>query len=130
MTARDGDYTVLVIDDDPLYRQTLQDMLGVGGYRALGARNGEDGLAVFAANAVDLVVCDLLMPVKEGIETIIELRRAQPQTRIIAVSGGGNLGFGVNLEVARELGADAVLAKPIRSAELLTLVARLLDGSV
>jgi len=124
--AGTGAHTVLVIDDDPLYRQTLQDMLTVGGYRVVAARDGAEGLAVIARDAVDLVVCDLLMPVMEGIETIIALRRSRPQTKIIAVSGGGNLGIWATLEAARGLGADATLAKPIRSAELLNIADSLL----
>ena len=126
MAGNTGRHTVLVIDDDLLYRQTLQDILSDGGYRVFGVENGNDGLKFAAANAVDLIVCDLLMPEKEGIETIIELRRSRPDTKIIAVSGGGMFQPDRQLHAARQLGADAALAKPIRSAELLELAASLL----
>jgi two-component system, chemotaxis family, chemotaxis protein CheY len=119
--------TILVIDDNHLYRQTLVDMLSAGGYDVLSAENGHEGLAVAAQSAFELVVCDLLMPKKEGIETILELRRAHPGLKIIAISGSA-MESGLLLSAARKLGADASLEKPIRRAELLDLVARLMAG--
>jgi DNA-binding NarL/FixJ family response regulator len=76
----------------------------------------------------DVVITDILMPQKEGIETIREVQERAPNTRIIAVSGGGmshNLMF---LDVARAFGADAVLAKPFRPAQLVDMVEQVLGG--
>ncbi|MEQ8353992.1 MAG: response regulator [Kiloniellaceae bacterium] len=124
---KDDKLTVLVIDDDPLYRQTLQDILSDGGYDVLLAENGKEGSKAVARDRIDLVVCDILMPEKDGIETILELRNSHPGLKIIAVSGG-RLESGLHLHAARQLGADAGLEKPIHSAELLNLAARLTAG--
>src|SRR5665213_3241891 len=83
---------VLVIDDDHLVRRTISRILQTGGYRVALAEDGAKGVAKFRSERPDLVITDIIMPEKEGIETIIELLRDNPQARIIAVSGGGRLG--------------------------------------
>jgi CheY-like chemotaxis protein len=116
--------TILVIDDEAEVRQTLARMLA--GHAVHEAADGGAGLALAAELAPDLVVTDILMPEKEGIETIRELRRAHPRVRILAISGGGQSGTLDFLDMARALGADAALAKPFRRSELLEMVERLL----
>ena len=91
------------------------------------AENGKEGSKAVARDRIDLVVCDILMPEKDGIEIILELRNSHPGLKIIAVSGG-RLESGLHLHAARQLGADAGLEKPIHSAELLNLAARLTAG--
>src|SRR3954469_20013849 len=81
--------TVLVIDDETLVRATVARMVERAGHRVLQAANGVEGLNIFKRERVDLVVCDIIMPEKEGIETIGELRRSNPTLKIIAISGGG-----------------------------------------
>ncbi|HEX4080675.1 MAG TPA: response regulator [Rhizomicrobium sp.] len=109
---------VLIIDDDAQMRATMRRILTSAGHRVVEAADGREGLAAFQSHAPDVVVTDLVMPEKEGIETIIELRRANHRTRILAVSGSlvrGDLNF---LAMAGELGADLVLEKPFRAAQL------------
>ncbi len=119
--------TILVVDDNDLYRQTLQDMLSGAGYQVLGASNGRKALEIFGRDAVDLVICDIVMPEKEGIETILDLRRQSKAVRIVAVSGA-SMDSSITLRAAETLGADAGLEKPVRRAALLELVERLLGA--
>ena len=115
----------LVIDDDELARGTLSTMLEAAGFEVLQAEDGKRGLDIFRASAPGLVVTDILMPNKEGIETILELRRLDREVKIIAVSGGGRVGANQFLEVAQKLGADEVLSKPFSRARLADLARKL-----
>jgi DNA-binding response OmpR family regulator len=114
--------TILIIDDDPYSRTTLQVILEEEGYEVICAEDGVRGLAAFRANAPDLVVTDLIMPNKEGLETIGEIRRSGATTPIIAVSGGGRLKATDLLVLANHLGANAVLAKPFEAEDLIAKV--------
>jgi DNA-binding response OmpR family regulator len=117
---------VLVIDDEPQMRRMIRRILSAAEHDAIEAANGREGLAMFQKYRPDIVVTDILMPEKEGIETILEIRRVNAATGIIAISGGGaseNLMF---LDIAQKFGADAVLAKPFRAQELIDAVAGLL----
>jgi DNA-binding response OmpR family regulator len=120
--------TILVIDDDAGMRRTLVRMLS-GEHHLFEAKDGSDGLAQFAAHRPDLVITDIVMPKKEGIETILELRRQSPKVLILAISGGGDIRRADYLDMAGKLGADATLTKPVMAAELREAVNRLLSGS-
>jgi CheY-like chemotaxis protein len=120
---------LLVIEDDEAMRKLMVRTLSAGKHKVLQAENGREGLALVDEHTPDIVITDILMPQKEGIATIREVQERAPDTRIIAVSGGGmshNLMF---LDVARALGADAVLAKPFRPAQLMAAVDQVLGGS-
>lgn len=111
--------SVLLIDDDPNIRSVVRTMLERMGHDVLTAANGEEGLDVFRRYRADLVITDLLMPFKEGLETIRELRILAPGVRILAISGGGRtLPATRALDLAKSLGADKVLEKPFGQAEL------------
>lgn len=117
---------VLVIDDQASVRATLRNILEFEGYEVMEADNGASGLSLMREFPVLLVVTDILMPEKEGIETILEIRQEFPETRILAISGGGqtqNLEF---LRVAKKLGADEILKKPFTSEQLIGVVRRLI----
>src|SRR5215472_11066563 len=87
-SARMGDAPlVLIIDDDPAMVESLAMMLEDHGFRVLTAQNGVRGLRVFREHRPAAVLTDILMPEKDGIETIVELRRSYPGTKIIALSG-------------------------------------------
>lgn len=120
---------VLLIDDDPQMRSTLSRILASAGHAVVEAGNGREGLAMFHARPPDVVVTDIIMPEKEGIETIIEMRRMSQRSRIVAISGGGHAGKVDFLTVAKKLGADLVLQKPIRAAELLRAVDNLFPSA-
>ena len=119
-------FTILVVDDEPLVRYTLEAALRQNGYQVLQAGDGDEALDVLAAARVDLVLTDLVMPRREGIETIIEIRRRFPRVKVIALSG---VFGGIYLQMARQLGADAALSKPVRGDVLRHTVGALLMTS-
>lgn len=119
--------SILVIDDEPQVRRLLQQMLVRAGHEVVEAADGVQGLAVARERRPDLVVTDLLMPNKEGIETIRDLRRVDPGLPILVISG--DPGSALYLEMAKLLGAHAALTKPFRAAELVQSVAELLRQS-
>ena len=122
---------ILAIDDDGNVRDILLRMLSRRGYEVLLAADGNEGIEVFrrqfdSGEPIDLVVTDILMPEKEGLETILELRRSFPDVKIIVMSGGGGLGEPGNiLQAARKLGARYSFQKPIPRAEFLAAVRQL-----
>jgi len=118
---------VLVIDDDEQILAMLRIMLENEGYEVEVASNGQKGAMLYRANPADVIITDIIMPEKEGIETIIELRREYPDVRIIAMSGGGRFGPDHFLQLAKSLGAMKTLSKPFRREEIITAVAEVLS---
>ena len=119
---------VLVIDDEELARFTVREILESFGHHVIEASDGVKGIKAYQENHVDLIITDIIMPEKEGVEMIIELKRDEPNLNIIAISGGGrtrNLDF---LELAGEYGADKVLAKPFSADQLMECVNSLLGA--
>lgn len=120
---------VLVIDDEDSVRAMVEAALSHAGYRVLCATNGTEGLKVLDSQQVDLVITDILMPEKEGVETIVEIRQKMPGLQIIAMSGGGRVHNMEPLRIAGGIGADALLPKPFDLTKLLGVVESvLLDG--
>jgi CheY-like chemotaxis protein len=117
---------LLLIDDDDHFRPMLRDNLEQLGHTVTEARNGKEGLAQYASAPADLVFTDLIMPEKEGMETIIELRKKWPAVKIVAMSGGGRVTASNYLATAQKLGANYVLAKPFSTDELVAAIDRLL----
>jgi len=103
---------ILLIDDDLVVRTAMVQFLADLGYQVVVAADGERGLRLFRSEKPDLVITDIIMPEKEGVQTIVEMRREQPSTKIIAISGGGRIGNANFLKVARSMGANDVIAKP------------------
>jgi DNA-binding NtrC family response regulator len=116
---------VLVIDDDLLVRTALARLLARHGYEVVTAEDGERGFASVAKEAPAVVITDLIMPRQEGIETIHRLKQEHPEIPIIAMSGGGRFCDLDMLPMAKLMGADATIAKPFESDELLSLLQRL-----
>jgi two-component system, chemotaxis family, chemotaxis protein CheY len=110
---------ILIIDDDDLFRKSLRLMLEESGFAIVEANDGAAGLQAASSEAFDLVITDIIMPNKEGIETILEIRRRHPKLPIIAISGGGRLNPREYLPTARAFGAAAVLEKPFSLDALL-----------
>ena len=121
--------TVLIIDDDPALRDSVRRTLRKERYTVLEATDGREGIEIATANTVDLILVDLFMPGKEGLETIAELHRSHPTLKVIAMSGGGTKGFVDLLDVAKSMGAQRVLAKPFSREELLGTIGALLGNS-
>jgi CheY-like chemotaxis protein len=115
---------ILVIDDSSTVRQFVRSALV--GHTVIDAGDGQAGLALFHRQNPDLVITDMVMPVKEGIETIREIRRSGRETKIVAMSGTSDKSERLYLAAAQKLGADAVLRKPFESTELQQVVDRLL----
>ncbi len=120
--------TILVIDDDAAMRRLILRVLATRGHALLEAENGEQGLKLLEDQTPDLIITDILMPGKEGIETIREVRERSPDTKIIAISGGGGSHDMMFLDIAKTFGAQASLAKPFRPDELIEVVDRVLAG--
>jgi CheY-like chemotaxis protein len=125
---------ILVIDDDAGMRRTVGRILRGAGHEVAEAQDGLEGIELFRADEPDIVVTDIFMPKKEGIETILDLRREHPSTLILAISGGatapGSTGGSSFLDLAQGLGADGTLAKPFRAEDLLREIDKLLQGRI
>lgn len=116
-------HSVLVIDDDPVIRDIVRRVLEGAGFAVSAVGDAQTGLSRYAELRPDLVIVDILMPGKEGIATILELREANPAVRILAMTGGGgSFVAGEVLRVAELLGADHSLRKPFAPADLLRSV--------
>jgi CheY-like chemotaxis protein len=113
---------ILVVDDEPDICEILQEILHQAGHQVRVAPDGDSALAVLRGEPFDLILTDIFMPGKEGIETIMEIRRDFPGIKIIAMSGGGRSGELHYLEDAIELGAVRTLFKPFHEGEVLKVV--------
>jgi CheY-like chemotaxis protein len=122
---------ILLVEDDDAVRGSLRKALVSAGYEVEEAADGDLAVAAYRRQRSDLVITDLVMPQKDGLAAIIELRRLDPAVKIIAMSGGGRmLGPGqLYLESARLFGALRLLAKPFNAAALLTAVSEVLSES-
>ena len=118
---------ILVLDDEPSILLMIKKMLEKAGYEVIVASNGKEGMRLFERDKPDMVITDIIMPEKEGLETIFELRRMHPDLKIIAISGGGRISPDGYLPGARLLGANMVFQKPLVQKEFLTAVASLLE---
>jgi DNA-binding response OmpR family regulator len=117
---------IMVVEDDHSVRELLREILEREGYEVQDAENGKEAIAIFKAAPADLIITNILMPEKEGLETIQELCRYDPDVKIIAISGGGKIGPADYLEVARRFGAMRTFCKPFDRKELLHAVGELL----
>jgi CheY-like chemotaxis protein len=120
--------SILLIDDDLEFLRQMATTFRGAGYTVRAAADGQAGLARFIAEPVDVVVTDIIMPNREGIETIVALKKADPAVKVVAISGGYRIGPQAFLDLARHVGADGALGKPFRLGELLDLVAKLLPS--
>lgn len=118
---------ILVIDDEPLIRTYLKTTLERAGYSVEEAANGEEGLRQFHKFAPPLIITDIVMPDKDGIELIREIRKTDSTTKFIAISGGGYVEAEKYLTLAQALDIETCLKKPLHTAELLAAVSKLLD---
>jgi DNA-binding NtrC family response regulator len=117
---------ILVVDDDDQIRALLRVTLEREGHEVVEAADGNIALTLYHQSPADLVITDIIMPEKEGIEMIMELRRSDPEVKIIAISGGGSMNPVSYLKWASEFGAQRSFTKPIDREDLLTAVGELL----
>lgn len=114
--------TVLIIEDDYNILLMIKRMLEPFGFEISLASNGQEGLEMFHKLDVDLVITDIIMPEKEGLEIIREMRRVRPDLKIIAMSGGGKISADNYLETARIFGASKILEKPFTRNQIVSAV--------
>ena len=119
--------SILIIDDDESILGFLKERLMYEGFNVLIATDGIEGMKLFNDNQIDLVITDIIMPRKEGIETIIEMKETCPDINIIAMSGGGRNQPDSYLGLAKHAGAKYTFAKPFKTSDLVTAVYELLE---
>lgn len=119
---------ILIIDDDQHILLMLKKMLEKAGYEVDLASHGVDGLELFQKIQADLVITDIIMPEKEGLETIREMKRMRSDLKIIAMSGGGKISAENYLETAKIFGASLVLEKPFSQKTMVDAVIELLGS--
>jgi len=119
--------SIMVVDDEKQTRNMLRQMLERANYEVMEAENGYETIQTFRKHPVDLIIMDLIMPVKEGLETIIEMRTEFPYAKIIAMSGGGRISPATYLDIAAKLGALRTLSKPIERGVLLENIREVLE---
>ena len=110
---------ILVIDDEPLIRATVVTILTREGFSVEEASDGQAGIPMFHKNPPDVVITDIFMPNRYGIEVVMELKRSYPHTKIIAMTGGGQMRMMEIGSAANILGADHILHKPFDRQSLL-----------
>ncbi len=120
---------ILIIDDDHHILLMIKKMLERAGFEIELASNGNEGLELFKRSQADLVITDIIMPEKEGLETIREMKRLRSDLKIIAMSGGGKISADNYLNTAKIFGASKVLEKPFSQKTMISTVTDLLGAS-
>lgn len=121
---------ILIVDDEFTVRYAVRSVLVDAGHDVLEARDGEEALSVLAVKPIDVVVIDIIMPKKEGVETTALIRCDHPSVRVVAISGGGrNRNFDF-LEMAHSFGAHAILRKPFTDEQLLEAISEDQDKKI
>jgi CheY-like chemotaxis protein len=114
---------ILVIDDDEMFRTMIVHMLSQDHCRVSSAGDGEEGLRLAMELKPDLIVTDILMPHKDGIEMMMALKEADNKIPIIAISGGRRaITDACNLQSTETMGVSAILSKPFARADLLNAI--------
>jgi len=119
---------ILVIDDEELIRRVLRSILERAGHTVLDAPNGSEGMSLWRDEPVDVVVTDIYMPEKDGMQVLLEMKQLATKPKIIAMSGGGQKGLLDLRTSALGLGADGVLLKPFDESTVLFTIQGILTG--
>ncbi|WP_282611386.1 response regulator [Pelagibius sp. Alg239-R121] len=117
---------ILIVDDEILICEMLYALLTGAGHKAVTAPDGAEAIKVIKEHSIDLVIADIVMPEKDGLELIIEIRKTAPDLRTIAISGASRISNVHFLDLAKGCGASEALHKPIRNDLLLEAVERCL----
>ncbi len=119
---------ILIIEDAADFRVAYREMLEGEGYEVIEAANGVEGLEKLKNEAVDLIITDIMMPEKGGIETIIDIRKDHPEVKIIAITGAVSADSEVLLRLAQQYRVSRVFSKPIQFKELFETIDGLLES--
>jgi CheY-like chemotaxis protein len=111
--------SILIVDDEPGIRELLSLILEAAGHSVVAAEDGIEAPKLMASRNIDVVITDLLMPERDGLEFITEIRAKYPKAKIIAMSGGGHIARDSYLRIARNFGAHFLLEKPFSQAGVL-----------
>jgi len=117
---------IIIIEDDYAIRESLQEILSIKGYEVLAVESALDLQEKLNSFKPDLIITDIIMPDKDGIEVIIEMKKDHCDIRLIAISGGGRIDSESYLNTAKYLGADATLKKPFTHEQLLEIIKNIL----
>ncbi len=117
---------ILIIEDNKQVRSMLRKLLEQEGFTVTEASDGEEGIRRYNENQADLIITDIVMPNKEGLETILELKKQYRDVKIIAISGGGAIHANNYLQLATYFGAIRTFEKPVGRRELLAAVKELI----
>ena len=118
---------ILIVDDEEQMRLALRRMLEREGYSVREAENGNKAIRLHREKQADLIITDIIMPDKEGLGTIVEIKSEFPHTKIFAMSGGGKNSPDQYLRMANGLGVDRVFVKPFNREDILSAVAEVLE---
>jgi len=110
--------SVLIVEDNCEMREMIKFALIKRKYTVFEAENGKEAILKFKPTLTDMVITDLLMPDEDGLAVIMKLKQIKPELRVIAISGGGKVGPGSYLSIAKTLGADAIFHKPFSTQQL------------
>ena len=121
---------ILVIDDEPTALDLLRRILEMNGYEVLSAVNGQKGVELFQQHPCDLVITDMVMPIKDGLQTILDLRSEVPGLPVVAISGGGTISKERYLAVAGYLDNVITIAKPFAIEDITEAVKKLLLAQI
>lgn len=117
---------ILIVDDEPLIREGMKQALEMEDFQVEIAGNGSEALEIINDFNPQLVITDIIMPEKDGIEVIWTLREKYPDVKIIAISGGGRISANDHLKIAKKLGANTILTKPFSTTELVEEINKVL----
>ena len=121
--------TILLVEDEELLRAGVQEVLEIQGYKVITAPDGEQALACLAAQTIDLIITDLVMPKMDGVDFVKQLRTIKPDLPVIVVSGSTrNIMQRYGIDSIQVPGANASLPKPFRSVDLIEQVRQLLPA--
>ena len=117
---------ILLVDDDPFIIESTTIVLEDSGYEVSAAHNGDEALDLLASKTYDLMITDVVMPQKDGIEVLLNVKRRYPDLKVMVISGGGRLNVTNYLETAQHMDAAATLAKPFNNKDLLDKISDIL----
>jgi two-component system chemotaxis response regulator CheY len=120
--------SILVADDDRLVRITLRKILESAGYTLFEAKDGAEAVDIYRKRRPDLVILDIVMPIKDGVRTFLELRGLDSKAKIIAMSAGARSGKIDYLSLTKRIGANGILTKPFNRVSVLAMVGQILAG--